>query len=87
MKSVISADQCRWLSANDYFYIMHRFNVDVVKFVDQANRDNWNTISISVGVKRADIELIKKFKSWGSRIDFITVDIAHGYSELMKEML
>lgn len=66
---------------------MHRFDTDIVKFVDQANREEWNTISISVGVKRDDIELIKKFKSWGSRIDYITVDIAHGYCSLMKEML
>tara|TARA_Y100001963_G_scaffold56242_1_gene78673 strand:- start:20142 stop:20927 length:786 start_codon:yes stop_codon:yes gene_type:complete len=66
---------------------MHRFDTDIVNFVDQANREQWKTISISVGVKRDDIELIKKFKSWGSRIDYITVDIAHGYCSLMKEML
>ena len=87
MKSVISPSQCKWLNNNDIFYIMHRFDTDIVNFVDQANREQWKTISISVGVKRDDIELIKKFKSWGSRIDYITVDIAHGYCSLMKEML
>ena len=87
MKSVISPRQCKWLTDNGFFYIMHRFDTDIVQFVDTANREQWQTISISVGVKRPDRELIKNFKSWGSRIDYITVDIAHGYCSLMKEML
>lgn len=87
MKSVISEEQCKWLSENNYFYIMHRFDVDTIKFVDRGNREGWSLISISVGVKAADKELINKLKSYGSRIDFITVDIAHGYSSLMRDML
>ena len=87
MKSVINASHCHWLSENDYFYVMHRFEVDIPKFVDKANRENWKSISISLGVKPSDIELVNNFKSWNSRLDFITVDIAHGYSRLMQEML
>ena len=87
MKSVINESHCHWLSENDYFYVMHRFDIDIPKFVDKANKENWKSVSISVGVKPADVELINNFKSWGSRIDFITVDIAHGYSRLMQEML
>lgn len=87
MKSVINDTHCHWLSQNDYFYVMHRFDIDIAKFVDKANRESWKSISISLGVKPADLELINNFKSWGSRIDFITVDIAHGYSRLMQEML
>tara|TARA_R100000008_G_C3584277_1_gene170907 strand:+ start:1355 stop:2344 length:990 start_codon:yes stop_codon:yes gene_type:complete len=87
MKAVISEEQCKWLSNNHYFYIMHRFDVDVIQFVDRANREGWETVSISVGVKDADKELINKLKSYGSRIDFITVDIAHGHSLLMRSML
>ena len=87
MKSVISEEQCKWLSANQYFYIMHRFGVDTVSFVDRGNREGWPLVSISVGVKPSDKELITKLKSYGSRIDFITIDVAHGYSALMQEML
>jgi GMP reductase len=87
MKSVISQPHCRWLSANDYFYIMHRFDIDIPQFIDKANRENWKSISISLGVKHEDRELINNIKSWGSRIDFLTIDIAHGYSCLMQEML
>jgi len=87
MKSVINDRHCHWLSENDYFYVMHRFDIDISKFVDKANREGWKSISISLGVKPPDLELVRNFKSWGSRIDFITVDIAHGYSRLMQEML
>lgn len=87
MKSVIDVGHAHWLSQNDYFYVMHRFDIDIAKFVDTANRESWKSTSISLGVKPADIELVNNFKSWGSHIDFITVDIAHGYSNLMQEML
>ena len=36
--------------------------------------------------KLYDQLLIDKFRSAGSRIDFITIDIAHGHSSLMKDM-
>ena len=89
MKSVISVDQCKWLSHNHYFYIMHRFDVDVGNFVATANKENWPLISISVGVKKEDKELIYWLKSSYNRlrVDFITIDIAHGYCGAMQEML
>ncbi|SVE60970.1 uncharacterized protein METZ01_LOCUS513824, partial [marine metagenome] len=46
MKSVIDEGVARWLSDNNYFYIMHRFNIDIVDFVRKANKENWKTISI-----------------------------------------
>jgi GMP reductase len=87
MKAVISERHCEWMSANDYFYIMHRFDVDIQAFVDDANRNNWTLISISLGVKQADRDLVNKFQSSGSRVDFITIDIAHGHSSLMRDMI
>ena len=88
MKSVISPRHCEWMSRNDYFYIMHRFDIDIFDFVLEANDLKWPLISISVGVQDEDKALIEKLAEWGSpRVDFITVDIAHGYSQRMQEML
>ena len=87
MKSVIDRGLAKWLSENSYFYSMHRFGEDIYSFVEQANKENWKTISISVGVKDEDVELIRKISNRGLRVDYLTVDIAHGHSELMKRMI
>lgn len=89
MKAVISEDQCQWLSNNGYFYIMHRFDVDIINFVDRANREEWPLISISLGVNLKDVQILHKLKSNGQRgrVHYITLDIAHGHSSLMKEMI
>ena len=87
MKAVIGVKQCQWLSDNDYFYTMHRFDIDIQKFIEDGNRDNWKTISVSLGVKAPDRALIENIRSSGARVDFITIDIAHGYSRLMCDMI
>ena len=87
MKSVIGVKQCKWLSENDYYYSMHRFDIDVQRFIEDANRDSWKTISISLGVKGSDKLLIEQIRASGARVDFVTIDIAHGYSRLMCDMI
>jgi len=87
MKCVIDESIAHFLSENDYFYIMHRFDIDIINFIKRANDENWKLISISIGVKEADIELINKINELQLRVDFITIDIAHGHSELMKTMI
>ncbi|KMQ95130.1 guanosine 5 -monophosphate oxidoreductase, partial [Lasius niger] len=44
-------------------------------------------VSISVGVKQEHKDLLKKLKSLDLIPDFITIDIAHGHSIVMEEML
>ena len=87
MQSVIDPDRAKWFSENDYFYIMHRFNVDTFRFVERANKENWKTISISMGVNHVDEELIRNISNAGFRVDYLTIDIAHGHSEVMKRMI
>jgi len=33
MKTVVNESLCEWLAQNDYFYVMHRFDLDNVAFV------------------------------------------------------
>jgi GMP reductase len=87
MKAVIDSTLAGELSNSGYMYSMHRFAVDITKFVDKANRDGWPVVSISIGVKTTDRELIRNLSTVGSKIDYITVDIAHGHCEAMQNML
>lgn len=85
MKCTISEDIAQYLSDNNYFYVMHRFGIDTLKFL-QAVR-GWKNISISVGVKKEDHDLIEEISNRGYRVDYITIDIAHGHSEAMKQTI
>jgi len=87
MRAVISEEIAESLSNNFYFYIMHRFNVDVYKFVKDANENDWQTISISVGIKDEDKRILKRIKDKGFPIDYITIDVAHGHSKGMSDMI
>ena len=86
MSSVISEDVAKWLSFNDYFYIYHRFG-DTRKFLQTARAEAWPLVSISVGVKECDKDLIKDIANSKCRVDVVCIDIAHGHSSLTKEMI
>ena len=88
MKSVIDMHLARWMSENDYFYIMHRFDSHLADDIGLANSEDWKTISFSVGVKMQDkIHVMNIGKSSNLRVDFLTVDIAHGHCDRMKAMI
>ena len=88
MKSVIDMDLARWMSENGYFYIMHRFDRNLGDDVGLANSEDWQTISFSTGAKIKDkIQVMNIGKSPNIRVDFLTIDIAHGHSERMKGMI
>lgn len=85
MKSVINTDIAKWMSDNSYFYIMHRFDRDLAE--DVADAQEWNNISFSVGVKAADKMAVQKVSKREHRVDYLTIDIAHGHSLRMKRMI
>tara|TARA_Y100001933_G_scaffold252501_1_gene291563 strand:+ start:619 stop:1596 length:978 start_codon:yes stop_codon:yes gene_type:complete len=88
MKSVIDMHLARWMSENDYFYIMHRFDSHLADDIGLANSEDWKTISFSVGVKMQDkIHVMNIGKSSNLRVDFLTIDIAHGHCDRMKAMI
>lgn len=87
MRCVIDEEKAEFFSQNGYMYVMHRFDVDTCEFVERANSSNWKTISVSVGVKQVDYEVVDKIANSELRLDYITIDIAHGHSQLMKDML
>ena len=90
MSSVINEDIAKYLSFENYFYIMHRFFKEPdgnMKLLRRMNEQLWPIISISIGVQQSDKDFIKDIAKEKLKVDFITVDIAHGDSQLMKSMI
>lgn len=86
MSAVIDEKLALWLAKNNYFYVMHRFDIDQIAFIKNMKAANVFT-SISVGVKDEDKKLLTELKSLNLIPDFITIDIAHGHSLAMEAML
>jgi len=86
MESIIDIKLAKELSKKGYFYILHRFNIDEVSFVEEMKSQNLIS-SISVGVNEDSYLLIDELVSKDLIPNFITVDIAHGHSIKMIKMV
>jgi GMP reductase len=86
MKTVVNEEICIWLAQHDYFYVMHRFDVDNVALVRRFH-DAGVYASISLGVKEADRAAVLALKQQGSVPDYITIDIAHGHADSVRDMI
>ncbi|MBK1685456.1 MULTISPECIES: GMP reductase [Rhodoferax] len=86
MKTVVSEPICIWLAQNGYFYVMHRFDLDNVAFVkDMKARGLY--ASISLGVKKPDYDTVDQLVAQGLTPEYITIDIAHGHADSVKNMI
>ncbi|WP_404328809.1 GMP reductase [Mesobacillus maritimus] len=87
MQTIIDEKIARYLAENDYFYIMHRFEpekrVDFIK--DMHGRGLY--ASISVGVKEEEYSFIQQLKDEQLIPEYITIDIAHGHSNAVIDMI
>ena len=86
MKTVVDETICLWLAQNGYFYVMHRFDLDNVQFVkDMHAKDVF--ASISLGVKKPDYDTVDQLAAAGLVPEYITIDIAHGHADSVKNMI
>lgn len=87
MTCCINYELAAQLSEVGYFYILHRFDdySNILKWIE--DNQNLKTISISVGVKDKDKDLINQIWLSNKRVDFITIDVAHGWHISVKEMI
>ena len=86
MKTVVNETICVWLAQNNYFYVMHRFDLDNVQFVkDMKARGLF--ASISLGVKQPDYSTVDQLVALGLVPEYITIDIAHGHADSVKNMI
>ncbi len=81
MKSILTSEICKQFDESNWFYVYHRIDgvEDVENFVLNAQED-FNVVSISVGIKEEWLEFVKNSKKFGQRIDYFTVDIAHSHT-------
>ena len=87
MICTINFEKAIELSEAGYFYVLHRFyDYDAIYNWVSENQD-LKTISISVGVNEKDWELVNDLFTNKLRVDYITIDVAHGHHILVKEMI
>ncbi|RMX08671.1 GMP reductase [Corticibacter populi] len=86
MKTVVNESICEWLAANGYFYVMHRFDIDNLQFT-RTMQDKGLFASISLGVKKPDYATVDAMAEAGITPEYITIDIAHGHADSVRDML
>jgi GMP reductase len=86
MKTVLDERVYEWLVAHGYFAVMHRFDVDNVAYAKHL-RSQGLLVSLSVGVKPADYACVEALAASGVGADYLTIDIAHGHAESVKNMI
>ena len=86
MKTVVDASICVWLAKNGYFYVMHRFDLDNLQFVRDMHAQGVFA-SISLGVKAPDCATVDRLVAEGLAPEYITIDIAHGHADSVKNMI
>ncbi|GEN57165.1 GMP reductase [Halolactibacillus alkaliphilus] len=87
MQTIIDEKIARHLATQGYFYIMHRFEPETRMTFTQAMQEDGLIASISVGVKKEEYDFINQLKEDQVIPDFITIDIAHGHSQAVIEMI
>ena len=87
MQTIIDEKIALFLAENGYFYIMHRFQPEKrIDFVKDMQKRNLYA-SISVGVKEEEFAFIEELKSEQLTPEYITIDIAHGHSNRVINLI
>ncbi|MER2125024.1 MAG: IMP dehydrogenase, partial [Exiguobacterium indicum] len=87
MQTIIDESIALFLAEGDYFYIMHRFEPARRLVFVRMMQERQLFASISVGVKEEEYQLIEQLAAEGLTPEYITIDIAHGHSEAVIQMI
>ncbi|MCL7749826.1 GMP reductase [Halalkalibacter alkaliphilus] len=87
MQTIIDEKIAVFLAENHYFYIMHRFEPEKrIPFINEMHSRGL-LASISVGVKEDEYTFINQLADEKLAPEYITIDIAHGHSNAVIEMI
>lgn len=86
MSTIINENLAESLATNNYFYVMHRFDIDPIEFVQKFQEKGLFT-SISLGIKETDYKHVRNLKKENLTPDYITIDVAHGHSDYVIKMV
>jgi GMP reductase len=83
MKSIQTKEICKMFDNRGWFYVYQRIDgaVDIYNFI--KNSQDFNVVSISIGVKQEDLELLRQVYGQKLRIDYITIDVALSYNDIV----
>ncbi|MBT2757019.1 GMP reductase [Mesobacillus foraminis] len=87
MQTIIDEKIALYLAENGYFYIMHRFEPEKRLSFIQDMKQRGLYASISVGVKEEEYGFIHQLAEEQLTPEYITIDIAHGHSNAVIEMI
>lgn len=86
MKAVVDERTCKFLAKSGWFYIMHRFEIDVVKFMNEMLNEGLFT-SISIGVNDDTYQDLARLESQKLIPDYITLDVANAWCPKAEKMV
>ena len=87
MQTIVDETIAEFLAEKGYFYIMHRFDEEGrIPFIKKM-REKGLIASISVGVKEYEYAFVERLASENVVPDYITIDIAHGHSAAVINMI
>jgi GMP reductase len=86
MKSVVDEQSCEYFARRGWFYTMHRFNLDPVRF-SAAMQDKGLFASISMGVTDESYRQVADLKGAGVTPEYITLDIANAWCVRAERMI
>ncbi|GGD09404.1 GMP reductase [Pontibacillus salipaludis] len=87
MQTIIDETIATFLAEKGYFYVMHRFEPETRRAFIQDMKTRGLISSISVGVKEEEYGFIEELAAEGIVPDYITIDIAHGHSNAVIQMI
>ncbi|WP_394578506.1 GMP reductase [Cytobacillus firmus] len=87
MQTIIDEKIALYLAENNYFYIMHRFEPEKRQSFVENMQSRGLYASISVGVKEEEYQFIEELAKAELTPEFITIDIAHGHSNAVINMI
>ncbi|MRH44521.1 GMP reductase [Aquibacillus halophilus] len=87
MQTIIDEKIALYLAENNYFYVMHRFQPEKRITFIQDMKSRGLISSISVGVKEEEYKFIEQLAELHLSPEYITIDIAHGHSNAVIEMI
>ncbi|MCD8506091.1 MAG: GMP reductase [Alkalibacterium thalassium] len=87
MQTVVDEELSIWLAENNYFYVMHRFEEETRMNFIRTMHERGLYASISLGVKTDEYDFVKELAEENLAPDYITIDVAHGHSDLVIDML
>ena len=87
MQTIIDEKIAIMLAENGYFYIMHRFDPEKRAAFIKDMHSRELLASISVGVKPEEYGFVEQLAQEGLIPDYVTIDIAHGHSDAVINMI